>query len=196
MLMSKAKLISYQPHGDPVLQKLLIRVLKSSAKASLTGQYYRNSLTSGPSENGHFQSTVGCQKGGLQGQVGHRAGAALRVDPALNGLAFIRVAVCRQKTTTKRLNSKKKVQSSRKTPLRRSPAAITGSFMISRVIGQRYSSGVPLEAGGIFNSSIFFMTLLRRPRDSDRAQEHFNTAQTHPITEKWDVQVQISVHLC
>lgn len=93
------------------------RVLKSSTNASLAGQYYRNSLTSGPSENGHFQSTVGRQKGGLQGQVGHGAGAALRVDPALNGLPFIRVTVCRQKTTTKHLNWKRNVQSSRLTPL-------------------------------------------------------------------------------
>ncbi len=65
-----------------------------------------------------------------------------------------------------------------KLTLRHSPAAITGSFMISRVIGQRYSSGVPLETGAIFTSSIFFMTLLRRPRDSERAQEHFSTTQS------------------
>ncbi len=65
-----------------------------------------------------------------------------------------------------------------KQTLRHSPAAITGSFMISRVIGQRYSSGVPLETGAIFTSSIFFMTLLRRPRDSESAQEHFSTTQS------------------
>lgn len=104
VLMSKANLISNQCHGDPVLERLLF-----------WAHYYLKSLTSGPSKNGHFERTVGCQKSGLQGQVGHRTGAALRVDPALNGLPFIRVAICRRKTRRKCFNSKQNPQSSRYT---------------------------------------------------------------------------------
>ncbi len=77
--------------------------------------YYLKSLTCGPSKNGHFERTVGCQKSGLQGQVGHGTGAALRVDPALNGLPFIRIAVYRKETKRKGFSSKQNAQSSRQT---------------------------------------------------------------------------------
>lgn len=50
------------------------------------------------------------------------------------------------------------------------PAAMTGSFISSLVIGHKNSSGIVTETEIIVirNSSIFWRTLLRRPRDSEK----------------------------
>lgn len=53
-------------------------------------------LAGPPAADGHLQGVVGGEQGGQEGQVGHGAGAVLRVDPALDGLPFVRVAVCWQ----------------------------------------------------------------------------------------------------
>ena len=50
-------------------------------------------MAGGPAPDGHLQGVVGCEQGGLQGQVGHGAGAVPAVDPTLNGLPLIGVAV-------------------------------------------------------------------------------------------------------
>lgn len=47
-----------------------------------------------PATDGHLQGVVGGQQSGQQGQVGHGAGAVLRVDPDLDGLSFIGVTIC------------------------------------------------------------------------------------------------------
>lgn len=46
-----------------------------------------------PAFNCHLQGVARDEQSGQQGEVGHRAGAVLGVDPALNGLSFIRVSI-------------------------------------------------------------------------------------------------------
>lgn len=46
------------------------------------------------------------------------------------------------------------------------PAAMTGSFISSLVIGHRNSSGMPEHTDSLFSSSTFLRSLLRRPMDS------------------------------
>lgn len=50
------------------------------------------------------------------------------------------------------------------------PAAMTGSFISSLVMGHRNSSGIPTQADfiSILSSSTLRNTLLRRPRDSGK----------------------------
>ena len=50
-------------------------------------------LAGGPTPDGHLQGVVGREQGGLQGQVGHGAGAVPAVDPALDRLPLVGVAV-------------------------------------------------------------------------------------------------------
>lgn len=46
-----------------------------------------------PAADGHLQSVVRGEQSGQQREVGHRAGAVLGVDPALDGFSFIRVSI-------------------------------------------------------------------------------------------------------
>lgn len=57
------------------------------------------SLVAGlPPGYGRLQRSVGGEHGGLQGQVGHRTGFILPLDPALNGNPLIGVAICGEQT--------------------------------------------------------------------------------------------------
>lgn len=48
------------------------------------------------------------------------------------------------------------------------PAAMTGSFISSLVMGHRNSSGGPDPLSSAFRASIFLMRRLRSPNDSER----------------------------
>ena len=52
------------------------------------------SLGGSPAADGHLEHPVGDEQGGLQGQVGHGAGAVLGADPALHRLPFVGEAIC------------------------------------------------------------------------------------------------------
>lgn len=47
-----------------------------------------------PATNSHLQGVVRGEQSRQQGEVGHGAGAVFGTNPALNGLFFIRVAIC------------------------------------------------------------------------------------------------------
>lgn len=47
-----------------------------------------------PAADSHFQGVIRGEQGGQEGEVGHGAGPVLSVDPAFNGLSFIRVSIC------------------------------------------------------------------------------------------------------
>lgn len=59
------------------------------------------SVAGPPAGDGHLQGVIGREQCGLQRQVGHGAAAVLGADPALDGLAFIRVAVWGRRTREK-----------------------------------------------------------------------------------------------
>lgn len=46
-----------------------------------------------PAADSHFQGVIRGEQGGQEGEVGHGAGPVLSVDPAFNGLSFIRVSI-------------------------------------------------------------------------------------------------------
>ena len=47
-----------------------------------------------PAANSHLQGVIRGEQSGQQREVGHGAGAVLSVDPAADGLSFIRVSIC------------------------------------------------------------------------------------------------------
>lgn len=77
-----------------------------------------------------------------------------------------------------------------------SPAAITGSFISSLVIGHRNSSGMPRHTESLFSSSTFLRSLLRRPTDSTDThqpeQRHIKTR--HAVIQRKKEKRKIAEH--
>lgn len=61
---------------------------------STPAQIHRCLVAGLPATNSHLQGVVRGEQSRQQGEVGHGAGAVFGINPALNGLFFIWVAIC------------------------------------------------------------------------------------------------------